>query len=76
MLSYIPKATIQAAFAALPLDRGLPEGNVALGAAIVAILITAPAGVIAITRGVPRLLPNDYAAASSTLGLLSGTFLA
>ena len=59
VLSYIPKATIQAAFAALPLDRGLPEGNVALGAAIVAILITAPAGVIAITRAVPRLLPND-----------------
>ncbi len=59
VLSYIPKATIQAAFAALPLDRGLPEGNVVLGAAIVAILITAPAGVIAITRGVPRLLAND-----------------
>lgn len=42
----IPKATIQAAFAALPLDRGLADGDLILSAAVLAIVITAPIGVI------------------------------
>jgi len=58
ILSYVPKATIQAAFAALPLDQGMPEGHVLMGAAILAILITAPLGVISLGRGVDQLLPR------------------
>lgn len=59
-LSYIPKATIQAAFAAFPLDRGMEEGPLLMGAAIVAILLTAPPGVLAIAKGVDRLLPKPH----------------
>ena len=57
VLSYIPKATIQAAFAALPLDKGMQEGPLILGTAIVAIILTAPIGMIGLHHGVRRLLP-------------------
>ena len=56
ILAYVPKATIQAAFAALPLDRGLPEGSLILGAAVLAVALTAPVGVVTLQRGVAALL--------------------
>lgn len=56
VMAYIPKATIQAAFAAIPLDRGLASGELFLVTAVVAIVITAPLGVVTLRRGVDRLL--------------------
>jgi len=63
MLGYIPKATIQAAFAALPLDRGLAGGELILTTAVVAIVLTAPVGIVALHRGMaPRIAaPPDPA---------------
>jgi NhaP-type Na+/H+ or K+/H+ antiporter len=58
VLAYLPKATIQAAFAGLPLDRGLPEGQILLSTAVLAILILAPLGVVTLHRGVDALLPG------------------
>lgn len=57
--AYVPKATIQAAFAALPLDRGLPSGELILTAGVLAVVLTAPAGVMALHRGTARLLKQS-----------------
>jgi NhaP-type Na+/H+ or K+/H+ antiporter len=59
-LCYLPKATIQAAFAALPLDRGLPEGELVLGAAVLAVVLMAPIGVITLHRVADRLLSSSH----------------
>lgn len=56
VLAYVPKATIQAAFAALALDRGLASGELILTAGVLAVVITAPIGVVAFHQGAARLL--------------------
>ena len=58
VLGYVPKASIQAAFASLALDRGLPEGPLVLAVAVLAIVVTAPPGVVLMLKGVDRLLPG------------------
>lgn len=45
-ISYLPKATVQAAIGSLPLAMGIPAGSTILTVAVVAILITAPLGAI------------------------------
>ncbi len=49
-LCYVPKATLQAAFGAMALDRGLAAGEVILGTAVLAIAVTAPIGVVTLHR--------------------------
>ena len=46
VLSYLPKATVQASIGAIALSEGLACGTLVLTAAVVAILITAPLGAI------------------------------
>ncbi len=53
--SYVPKATIQAAFAGLALDRGMPEGSLIMSVGVLAIVITAPIGIVALGHGAARL---------------------
>lgn len=48
MLAYTPKATVQAAIGGVPLAMGLACGETVLTVAVLAILITAPFGAIAI----------------------------
>jgi NhaP-type Na+/H+ or K+/H+ antiporter len=48
VISYIPKATVQAAIGAVPLEAGLPAGEVILAVSVLSILITAPLGAIGI----------------------------
>lgn len=50
MLSYTPKATVQAAIGTIPLTMGLECGSVVLTVAVVSILITAPFGAICIDK--------------------------
>ncbi len=50
------------ALAAVPLDRGLPEGAVVLGVGVLAVVLAAPAGVFSLLRGVPRMLRGMGAA--------------
>jgi NhaP-type Na+/H+ or K+/H+ antiporter len=55
-ISYLPKATVQAAIGGLPLAAGIPSGNVILTVAVLAILITAPLGALLIDISHKRLL--------------------
>lgn len=48
MLSYTPKATVQAAIGAVPLAMGLACGQTVLTVAVLSILITAPFGAICV----------------------------
>ena len=56
VLSYLPKATVQAAIGGIPLALGLSCGQAVLSTAVMGILLSAPLGAIAIDRGAPRLL--------------------
>ena len=47
-VSYIPKATVQAAIGAVPLAAGVASGEVILAVAVLSILLTAPIGAIGI----------------------------
>ena len=56
MLSYTPKATVQAAIGTLPLTMGLECGELVLTIAVMSILITAPFGAICVDRFHQKLL--------------------
>lgn len=56
VLSYLPKATVQAAIGSVPLSLGLPCGQLVLSVAVLAIVITAPLGAWAIDLGAEKLL--------------------
>lgn len=55
-VSYIPKATVQAAIGGIPLAMGLECGNIILTVAILAILITATIGAVLIDNLYKKLL--------------------
>lgn len=61
MIAYLPKATVQAALGGVALSYGLPEGNVILAIAVVAILFTAPIGLFGIKFFSRRLLGEPVA---------------
>lgn len=56
MLSYTPKATVQAAIGTVPLALGLSCGSIVLTVAVISILVTAPFGAICIDRLHKKLL--------------------
>ncbi len=56
VIAYIPKATVQAALGAVPLQEGIAGGELILAYAFVAIIFTAPLGLIGIRAGGPKLL--------------------
>lgn len=56
VVSYWPKATVQATVGAIPLSLGLPHGELYLALAVLAILVTAPLGAVAIQFFAPRCL--------------------
>lgn len=55
-LSYIPKATVQAAISGIPLAMGVPHGEILLAIGVLSIIISVPIGVIGIRMGQTRLL--------------------
>lgn len=59
IISYIPKATVQAAIGAIPLSLGLESGEIMLAVAVLSILITAPLGAIGIKIAGKRLLTSE-----------------
>lgn len=56
VLSYTPKATVQAAIGAIPLALGLAHGELILLVSVLAIVITAPFGAVAMDNTYKRLL--------------------
>jgi NhaP-type Na+/H+ or K+/H+ antiporter len=59
VIAYLPKATVQAAIGAVPLEMGLPGGEVILAVAVLSILITAPLGAIGIHLTGPIWLERE-----------------
>lgn len=55
-ISYLPKATVQAAIGAVPLSLGIATGDTILAVAVLAIVITAPIGAIGVDLTYKRLL--------------------
>lgn len=59
IVSYLPKATVQAAIGSVPLSLGLPSGQLVLSVAVLAILITAPIGAFGIDVCYKKLLLKE-----------------
>lgn len=59
VISYMPKAAVQAAIGSVPLALGLPCGNTVLSVAVLSIIITAPLGAIGMDITAPRLLKKS-----------------
>ena len=55
-ISYMPKATVQAALGAIPLQMGVASGSLILSAAVFSILVTAPIGAFLIDLTYKKLL--------------------
>ncbi len=58
VISYLPKATVQASIGAIALGEGLACGTLVLTSAVVSILMTAPLGAILIDSLYKKLLNN------------------
>lgn len=58
-ISYLPKATVQAAIGAVPLALGVPSGELILALAVLAIIISAPLGAIGIDLTYKNFLKKD-----------------
>ncbi|RQD77287.1 MAG: sodium:proton antiporter, partial [Candidatus Syntrophonatronum acetioxidans] len=58
VVSYLPKATVQAAIGGIPLAAGVPSGEIILAMAVLAIVVTAPLGAVLIKVLAPRLLEH------------------
>ncbi len=59
IISYLPKATVQASIGAIALSESLACGEIVLTAAVISILITAPLGAILIDSLYKKLLKYD-----------------
>lgn len=59
IITYLPKATVQAAIGSVPLALGLPCGKLVLSVAVLAILITAPLGAFGIDKTYKVLLKKE-----------------
>lgn len=55
-ISYLPKATVQAAIGAIPLAMGVEHGSLILALAVLAIIVTAPLGAIGIDLSYKKCL--------------------
>jgi NhaP-type Na+/H+ or K+/H+ antiporter len=56
MISYLPKATVQAAIGSVPLALGLECGQLVLTIAVVSIIVTAPLGALGMDMSYRKLL--------------------
>ncbi|UYM15631.1 cation:proton antiporter [Endozoicomonas euniceicola] len=61
VIAYCPKATVQAALGGVALAAGLPEGELILALAVLAIIFTAPLGLIGINIFGTKLLDKGNA---------------
>lgn len=59
IIAYVPKATVQAAIGGIPLAMGIASGSTILAIAVLAVVITASLGAIAIKATTPLLLERE-----------------
>ncbi|MCX7882628.1 MAG: cation:proton antiporter [Brevinematales bacterium] len=67
IISFLPKATVQAALGSVPLAYGLPGGDTILALAVTAILVTSPLGAFLIERFSRPLLDVDLRSLKESL---------
>lgn len=67
MMAYTPKATVQAAIGGIPLALGFSCGDMVLTVAVLAIVLTAPLGALAIDLSYKKLL-NEKSNPTAMLG--------
>jgi NhaP-type Na+/H+ or K+/H+ antiporter len=65
-ISYIPKATVQAAIGAIPLSLGFMSGQLMLSIAVLSIVITAPIGAFLMDLSYSKLLDKPIIDAKLT----------
>ena len=58
MMSFIPKATVQAAVGAVPLAMGINGGAIILAVSVLSIVLTSPIGLLLINKYHKKLLKN------------------
>jgi len=58
-IAYLPKATVQAAIGGIPLAMGIASGETILAIGVLAVVITASLGAVAIKATAPRLLQSE-----------------
>lgn len=68
IIAYLPKATVQAAIGGIPLAMGIASGSTILAIAVLAVVITASLGAIAIKATTPHLLEREGHAAERWTG--------
>lgn len=66
VISYLPKATVQAAIGSVPLALGLPCGKIILSVAVLDILITAPLGALGMDLTYHRFLQKEQVSTNVT----------
>lgn len=59
MISYLPKATVQAAVGGVPLAMGVAYGDLILSVSVLSILVTAPLGAIGIRLAARRIMKES-----------------
>ena len=59
IIAYLPKATVQSAKAAIPMQMGVAGGEIMQAIAILSVLITAPIGAIGIRLTSDKLLHTE-----------------
>lgn len=59
IVSYLPKATVQAGIGSIPLSMGIENGNIILTMAVLSIIISAPLGSFLIDNTYKKLLKKD-----------------
>ncbi len=67
IIAYSPKATVQAAIAAIPLSLGISGGEIILAVAVLSILTTAPLGALGIELTNKKLLENNKIATTNNV---------
>jgi NhaP-type Na+/H+ or K+/H+ antiporter len=60
LISFIPKATVQAALGAIPLSLGLPHGDIILAISVLSIIITAPIGALGIKMAHKTITTSSF----------------
>ncbi|WP_051326435.1 cation:proton antiporter [Aliagarivorans taiwanensis] len=68
VIAYSPKATVQAALGGVALAAGVPEGEIILALAVMAIIFTAPMGLIGLNLFARKLLTTARPATQASQG--------
>lgn len=66
VVAYLPKATVQATLAAIPLEYGVASGEKILAVAVLAIVFSAPLGAIGLSVAGPRCLQKEHESTGQT----------